>query len=154
MPVMTLMVGPTGCGKTTWRRKHLNGTPCVSPDDLILGKFTPRKCSHAWAHARQQALEMLSEEESFAVDAQFIDRKARRDWVNMARGYGYTVRLVVFLTPWRQLLKNHKRRGTRGGYGKVPYSVILRNYQEFVRQLGEGGAFIGPWTVTWVRWRS
>ncbi len=149
---MHLMVGPTGCGKSTYRKRHLSKLPCVSPDDFIIGKFTHRKRFHAWAHAQLMAIDLLEGGESFVMDSQFIDPAVRREWFALASGFGYTVRSYVFLTPWQQILRNHKKRGDRGGYGRIPYATILEFYQAFMKQVREGTISTG--VTTFVRWRS
>lgn len=130
-PVMIMLVGPTGCGKTTFRKKHLTTYACISPDDFICGGWTSDKGEMAWAYANKVAELFLSEGESFIVDAQFVSADIRKNWVNRARGFDYKVVAVCLSTTWRQILKNHKKRGDRGGYGIVPSQVIKESYSKF-----------------------
>lgn len=132
---MIMLIGPTGSGKTHFRQQHLAKYPCVSPDDFIIGKFSARKRVHAWAHARQMAVEMLIAGEEFVVDSQFIDPALRAEWAHLAKGWGYSVVGLIFITPWRQLVKNQKARGARGHYGPIPFAVQREAYQTFKAQL-------------------
>lgn len=135
MSTMVMVMGPTGCGKSTFRKKHLFDYPCVSPDDFIVGKWTHKKTVHAWQHARNMAIEMLIDGTSFVVDAQFIDPAVRAEWTALARGFKFRVRAFAFDTPWKQLRKNQQARGARGFYGVIPFKVQQRSYQLFKQQL-------------------
>ncbi len=135
---MILLMGPTGCGKTTYRKKHYRDLPCISPDDFIRGQWTPKKASLCWALARGLAVELLQEGQSFVMDAQFTEEALREEWCRLAHGFEFDVVAVVMHTPWRQLQKNQKKRGSRGLYGTIPYAVLLRNYQTFRDQIKAG----------------
>lgn len=135
MKFMVMLVGPTGCGKSTFRKRRLSHLPCVSPDDFIVGRWSPKKAVHAWRHARNMAVELMGEQQSFVADAQFIDPAVRAEWLALARAFGFLTRGYAFNTPWKQLRENQQARGARGFYGTIPYKVQLRNYQLFKRQL-------------------
>jgi len=130
-----MMAGPTGCGKTTFRKKYLSHLPCISPDDFIVGKWTQPKARLAWSYAERLAGILFAERNPFVVDAQFVNPRARNDWVKLARSFGYKIHIVCFNTPWQQLLKNHKIRGERGiglaAYGRIPLPVIRQYYNKF-----------------------
>lgn len=154
---MVMLIGPTGSGKSTLRRDHLAHLPCVCPDDFIVGKFSPRKRVHAWANARQQAIEMLVTGESFVVDSQFVDPDLRREWACLAKGFGFSVHAVIMVTPWTQLRKNQKARGARGFYGEIPYAVQREMFTSFKKQFRKGGLLFDELQysrVTVVRWGS
>lgn len=130
-----MLVGPTGCGKTTFRKNYLSNVPCISPDDFIVGKWSVQKARLAWQYAENVARMFFANNESFVVDAQFVTSSSRNEWVKFARNFGYKVHAVCFNTPWRQLLKNHKDRGARGiglaAYGKIPLPIIRNFYNKF-----------------------
>jgi predicted kinase len=137
-----MLIGPSGSGKSTYRKKFLSDLPCISPDDFIRGKWTPKKCSLAWEFSQALALQLFSEGTSFCVDAQFLDPEVRRFWVSLAKGFGYRTHGVVFDTPLRQLFKNQKARGDRGGYGLIPREVVLQGHRSFRKQFAPKGK---PW---------
>ena len=134
-PTMIMLIGPTGCGKSTFRKNNLAKLPCVSPDDFVIGKRTNVKVSYAWQHARNMAIELMKERHSFVADAQFIDTAVRNEWKSLARGFGFDSVGVAFNTTWEQLQKNQQARGARGLYGKVPVSVQKSAYQRMKAQL-------------------
>lgn len=129
MSTMVMLIGPTGCGKSTFRKKYLSHLPCVSPDDFIVGKWSPKKAAHAWQHARNMAIELLVEDQSFVADAQFLDPKVRAEWTRIARGFSFKCRAFMFDTSWKQLRKNQKDRGERGLYGEIPFAVQRQSFQ-------------------------
>ncbi len=153
---MHILIGPTGCGKTTYRKANskLAGLPCVSPDDFIVGKWTPAKAQLAWSFAEKMAKELMGENTEFVVDAQFINGDTRRRWRNMARHFDYDVTATVFKTPWKQLLKNHKQRGNRGNYGSIPFVVIRNAHNSFQRLIEDENAFKSFDSVCFVEWSS
>lgn len=138
MKRFVMLVGVTGSGKSTWRKKHLADLPCISPDDFIRGRWTPRKCAAAWSFARDLAIEMFKEGESFVVDAQFVDPDVRREWLALARGFGFMQEGVVFDTSLAQIFRNQKARGTRGGYGLIPRDVVLESFKRLKDQMASG----------------
>lgn len=151
---MILLVGPTGCGKSTFRKKHLAKFPCISPDDFIVGRWNPDKASAAWFYAEKMARFMFDEEQSFVVDAQFITPDSRNKWVKMARARGFKIMAVRFDTPWTQILTNHKKRGDRGGYGRIPVDVIQTSHEKFTRSMsGPSNWFLFDKVMT-VKWGS
>lgn len=148
------MVGPTGSGKTTYRKWALGLAPCISPDDFIVGKWTPAKASSSWAHARNTFIEMLKTQEApeIIVDAQFVSGDTRREWVGIARGFGYFTEGKLFDTSFRQIQENQRKRGNRGGYGTIPYEVLLKSYRSFRDQLRDGSVKRDFHSVTTLKW--
>lgn len=132
MRQVIFMVGPTGCGKTTFRKKHLPHLPCVSPDDFIVGKWTPDKASLAWKYSKKVVTQLLQEKVQFVLDAQFVDSKTRNDWRRWIETHkGYRAVGLIFNTQWKQIRKNQSKRGDRGLYGKVPLAVQVSAYRRF-----------------------
>lgn len=153
-PTMVLLVGPTGCGKSTFRRKYLSQLPCISPDDFIVGRWDPNKAFMAWSYAERMAVILCSEGKSFLVDAQFISPDSRNKWTKIARAHGFGVMAICFKTPWNQILANHKKRGDRNGYGKVPLDVIRISHEKFTKSMsGPSNWFLFDKVMT-VNWGS
>jgi predicted kinase len=136
--ILYMLIGPTGSGKSTYRKKYLSHLACVSPDDYVAGRWTFGKANLAWKHASQMALELFTSKEPFVVDAQFVDGKTRRRWARMAKSQGYEVEAIVFDTPWNQLLKNQKKRGSRGVYGRIPFMVVRSAHRRFKELMKHG----------------
>lgn len=153
---VVFMVGPTGSGKTTYRRRRFGLEPCISPDDFIVGKWTPGKTASAWAHARNTFIEILKANELrvILVDAQFVNADTRMEWVGIARGFGYETRALIFDTSFRQIQANQRKRGNRGGYGTLPYAVVLKQYRSFRDQLRDGSIKRDFHSVVTVPWKK
>ena len=132
---MVMLIGPTGCGKTTFRKKYLTTLACISPDDFISGGWTSDKRALAWGHAGRMAELFFRDEESFVVDAQFVTADLRNEWVKKAKRHDYKVVAVCLLTSWSQILKNHEKRGDRGGYGIIPREVIKESYWTYQKAM-------------------
>lgn len=153
-PTMILLVGPTGCGKSTFRKKYLSHIPCISPDDFIVGRWSPQKTYAAWLYAAKVAESFLRENDSFLVDAQFVNPTIRNEWVKKARAHKFQVFAICFRTPWTQIVKNHEKRGDRGGYGTIPADVIRSMFEKFERSIsGPSNWFLFDKVMT-VKWGS
>jgi protein phosphatase len=151
-PTMILLVGPTGCGKSTFRKKYLAQFPCISPDDFIVGRWDPNKTFAAWCYAERVAKIFFGYNQSFIVDAQFVSPDARNKWVKMARSFGFETVAIRFVTPWNQLMVNHKKRGDRGGYGRIPPEAISASYEKFTQAMaGTSNWFLFDKLLT-IRW--
>jgi predicted kinase len=153
-PIMILLVGPTGCGKSTFRKKYLAQFPCISPDDFIIGRWDSNKAFLAWSHAEKMADLLCRERKSFLVDAQFITPDSRNKWTKIARGHGLGIVAICFKTPWDQILANHKKRGNRNGYGKIPLDVIRTSHEKFTKSMsGPSNWFLFDAVMT-INWGS
>jgi predicted kinase len=149
-----MLIGPTGCGKTTYRKQHLADIPCVSPDDFIVGRWTSEKAKLAWMHAENMAAQLMQEGEDLVVDAQFINQSTRNAWMTHARSFKYEIYGICFKTPYDQLLKNHETRGSRGNYGCVPLKVIGHSSRSFDHQMNDMSNFNGFDDLKVIKWED
>lgn len=147
-----MMVGPTGCGKTTFREKNLPALACVCPDSFIIGPWTPEKVKLAWGYAETMAEILFKEGKSFIFDAQFVNENARRRWQETARSKGFTPVGFIFDTPWEQIQENQKNRGSRGTYGAVPMTVQETAFKAFEAQKQSKTLFEGFDTYIVAEW--
>jgi len=106
-------------------------------------------------HALATYVEMLKTGElDIVVDAQFVNAQDRREWVSLARAFGYAVDGIIFSTPWRRILANQRARGDRNGYGLIPKKVLVRSYRLFTEQLKSGLIDADFDSVTIVPWKK
>lgn len=147
-----MMVGPTGCGKTTFREKNMASLACVCPDSFIIGPWSPQKVSMAWDYAEAMSNILFKEGTSFLFDAQFVKENTRRHWQEKSRRNGFSPGAFIFDTPWDQIQKNQAARGTRGAYGMVPTHIQETNFNSFKTQKEANALVTGfDWTV-WIEW--
>jgi predicted kinase len=133
-----ILIGAPGCGKSTHAEKLVKDNPNlvrVCPDDFraLLGTDSGDQ-SVSWPafKASYEAMETaLSEGKGVVIDATNMYRKARKEWIKIARKYNTTINALVFMPSKEVLLERNKLRGEAGGRN-VPESVIddmLTRYQ-------------------------
>ena len=133
-----ILVGAPGSGKTTFGKVLVEGDPRivrVCPDDnrRILGKGSnDQTVSYpAFCLAKDQMKKALDEGKCVIFDATNMYRKARKDFINIARGRGAKVIAEVFECEKSVLMGRNAKRGAEGGR-LVPEKVIddmLARYQ-------------------------
>jgi predicted kinase len=132
-----LMIGPPGCGKSTWGEKYAkdNGFTYLSSDRnrARCGKSEDdqKASARAFALLKLEMTTALDNGENVLVDATFMSKKARKDFVDIARGSGAHLRAVSFELPRNVILERNASRAAKGGRN-VPTFVIdkmLSNYE-------------------------
>ena len=136
--IVWVLVGAPGSGKTTFGKVLTEGDPRivrVCPDDnrRLLGKGShDQTVSYpAFCLAKDQMKKALDEGKCVIFDATNMYRKARKDFINIARGRGAKVIAEVFECEKSVLLGRNAKRGYEGGRN-VPEKVIddmLARYQ-------------------------
>ena len=136
--VVWILVGAPGSGKTTFGKVLTEGDPRivrVCPDDnrRVIGKGShDQTVSYpAFCMAKDQMKRALDENKCVIFDATNMYRKARKDFINIARGRGAKVIAEVFECEKSVLLGRNAKRGSEGGRN-VPEKVIddmLARYQ-------------------------
>lgn len=136
--IVWILVGAPGSGKTTFGKVLVEGDPRivrVCPDDnrRILGKGShDQTVSYpAFCLAKDQMKKALDEGKCVIFDATNMYRKARKDFINIARGRGAKVIAEVFECDKATLMARNAKRGAEGGRN-VPEKVIddmLSRYQ-------------------------
>jgi predicted kinase len=140
---LIILVGPTGCGKSTYRFKYLKDIPCVSPDDFIVGRWSGSKVGLAWEYAAKVADDLFKGGVQFVMDAQFVNPATRAEWQKKAKDHGYECAAIIFDTPWKQIQENQARRGKRGLYGEIPLSVQEEKFKQFTSQMADKSILAG-----------
>jgi predicted kinase len=121
-PTFRIMVGAPGSGKSTWAKALAEKDPNivrVCPDDCrraISGDSNNQAVSYpAFCMAKDQIRKALTEGKSIVFDATNMFRKARKDFINIARENGAKVVAEVFECDKATLLARNAKRGLEGG---------------------------------------
>jgi len=136
--IAVLTIGAPGSGKSTWGEKFAldNGYTYLSSDRnrarVGRGEDDQQASARAFALLKEEMGAALDRGENVVVDATFMSRKARKDFVNIARGRGAHLRAVSFELPREVIVERNSKRAAAGGRD-VPAFVIdrmLGNYQK------------------------
>ena len=136
--IVILTIGAPGSGKSTWGRSSpkITGT-FTCPLTAIVPEWdearkTRKRLPVPLPFLKEEMGAALNDGENVVVDACFASKKARRDFVNIARGAGAHLRAVAFELPREVILERNAKRAANGGRD-VPTFVIdrmLGNYQK------------------------
>jgi predicted kinase len=133
-----LLCGPPGSGKSTWAKNMTigrNDIVHICPDDnrrTIGGDSNNQAVSYsAFCMAKDHMRNALDEDKSVVFDATNMYRKARKDFIKIARGRGAQVIAMVFECTKATLLARNAKRGAEGGrnVGEKVIDSMLARYQ-------------------------
>lgn len=120
--VVWILVGAPGSGKSTFGKVLVEGDSNIvriCPDDnrrAIGGDSNNQAVSYpAFCMAKDQMRKALDEGKCVVFDATNMYRKARKDFINIARGRGAKVIAQVFECTKATLLARNAKRGAEGG---------------------------------------
>lgn len=133
-----ILIGAPGSGKSTWGKQFVTDNPGVirlCPDDFRAkfgwGEGDQSVSPQAFAATRSGMESALSEGKDVMIDATSMHRKARKDFLIIAKKYNATKIAVVFETTREMLIERNRKRGEEGGR-VVPNDIIermLNNYE-------------------------
>ena len=118
---LIIMVGPPASGKSTWSKQFAanNKIERVSTDEIRAeigsGEGDQSVSAAAFAIARQRVRNALTANKSVIIDATSVNRKARRDWINLGRGHNAFIVAVAFEVPKSELYKRDSQRERKVG---------------------------------------
>lgn len=130
---LVILVGPPASGKSTWGDKFAkkNNIKRVSTDEIRAeigsGEADQSVSPAAFFLARQRVSAELGAGRSVMIDATSVNKKARKDWINLARGHGAYVIAVAFEVPREELLKRDAQRPRH--VGEEVIDRFLNKYQ-------------------------
>ena len=117
-PVVYMMVGIPGSGKSTWIRNNRQKTWIIVSPDVILEtqynyEWTPERAAEAWAISYQQFGQGLLSGQTMVWDATFISPIMRSAILHTAKGAGYRVEAVFCDTPTELCIERNQRRNRK-----------------------------------------
>lgn len=139
MPVLHLLAGPNGAGRTTYVRDVLGpvtGLPFINADVIAAEGWPEAPTEHAYAAARLAEAERrrrMAAGESFISETVF-SHPSQVALVADASSLGYLVRLHVILVPVELTVRRVAERARRGGHA-VPETKIRQRYERLWSQI-------------------
>lgn len=118
---LVLLVGPPASGKSTWGKKFAadNQIEYVSTDEIRgqigMSEADQSVSAQAFAIARRKVSEALKAGKSAMIDATNVNRKSRKDWINMGRDADAFIIAVTFEIPTEELYRRDAQRSRHVG---------------------------------------
>jgi predicted kinase len=152
-----LLVGAPGCGKSTWAKEMVEKDSLIVLlcPDTFRARFGTSEgdqsvSAKAFEATRYGLDAALADGKDVIVDATNMYKKARKQFLDIARKYLADTEAVVFEVDRDTLLERNKTRGEKGGRN-VPVEVIdnmLAKYQKPDLDEFDTVTFIG-YTPSW-----
>jgi len=122
-PSLILLVGPPGCGKTTYIKTmdEAKESFVVSRDEIVMELGGSKSYLENWRNVDQKEVDrklndrfqkFLNSDKHILIDMTNMSKKSRRKWINPARRKGFNIIAIVFHTSHNDILK---RNGERPG---------------------------------------
>lgn len=129
---LVVLVGPAGCGKSSFALRHFRPTEVVSSDrcrELVADDARDQRSSPAAFRVLQVLVaERLRLGRLTLVDATNLHGSARRRLLRHARACGRVAVAVIFDVPEERCLAQNRARRER----RVPDDVVRRHYAQLV----------------------
>lgn len=135
-PIVTMMIGPPACGKSTWVERNTIADPILCRDSVVMELAGDVSYTEAFATVDQRRVDQvngsrlsnfLNNKDSFIVDQTNMSRKSRRK-ILCHVGKKYWKKAVVFATGYDEIMR---RRETRKGK-EIPNYVMKNMIGSFV----------------------
>ncbi|THJ67991.1 ATPase [Arthrobacter echini] len=133
MPLLHLLVGPDGAGKSSYVRdvvEPVTHLPVINADEIAASLWPGAQVEHAYEAAQiaeTQRREKLAAQESFISETVF-SHPSKVDLVSDAVAAGYLVHLHVIMVPVELTVQRVLDRVRRGGH-EVPEQKIRDRYE-------------------------
>lgn len=136
--IVILTIGAPGSGKSTWGEKFADSNKYIylSSDRnrarVGRGEDDQQASAKAFELLKTELSSALKNNKNVVVDATFMSRKARRDFVNISRKYKAELKAVTFELPREIILQRNAKRASMGGRN-VPDNIIDRMINNYER---------------------
>jgi predicted kinase len=134
---LILCSGPQGSGKSTWARKFSQENPdlvYLSTDNIrkeITGNVSDQSAnSLVYSLIRTKAENALLDGHSVLIDATFIRKSWRKDYVKLGKRLGAKLVAHVFTADRDTLISRVQQRSANGGLN-VPVNIIDKYIADF-----------------------
>lgn len=133
MPVLHVVAGPNGSGKTTFCARILipaTRLPFVNADEIARARWPGREEEHGHAAARaaeQERNRRIAARTSFIAETVF-SHPSKLELISRAAGAGYLVTLHVVLVPEELSVARVRLRAEQGGH-RVPIAKVRARYR-------------------------
>ncbi len=134
-PAVVLLVGVSGCGKSTFAREHFAGTEVLASDELramVADDPTDQRASGDAFTLLELVLDMRSKRRlTSVVDATNLERRVRRSYLRTAEERGVEPAAIVLDVPLEVCLRRDAARVER----RVGEEVLRRQREQLERTL-------------------
>lgn len=135
-PVMILMVGPAGSGKSTYVRENFPGYAVLNADsirlDLTGDESNQERNPEVFSVMRRRLAKFLRSGQSAVVDNTNVKQPSRTELYEIAKAFDARIEAHVMQTDLAMCLRRNAGR-TR----VVPDDVIKNQYVQFLQSLSE-----------------
>jgi len=135
-PTLTVLVGPSNSGKSTYLRNSSLNATVVSRDSIVEMMGDGETYNECWKTADHKKVDeellfqfntALKARENIIVDMTNMSVKTRRKWVNPAKQKGYVTKAVVFTTGLEEMTTRAGKQKDK----KIPYWIIEKMCKQF-----------------------
>lgn len=142
---IVLLVGVSGCGKSTFADKYIKENPEITmlSSDTLRKVLTGDENSQSvtpqvFSIIKVKTEELVKNGKSVLIDATNLIPKNRRDYINIARKYNTPIVAYAFERCRNTLVSNQAKRKSAGGR-LVPTDIIDKMLTSYVRPTKEEG---------------
>jgi len=135
-PVLTMLIGASGSGKSTWTKNNKKQSNVFSFDALRhdwydsenYAKAYELSCDDKQFNSKTQAefMRLIKTGNDLIVDNTNIGNKRRNFFITEARKKGYTIRAVLFPVSCADVVSRQDSRGDK----QVPYTAVVDQYMK------------------------